>query len=215
MRLGNLALKVSKVIGYVVIIITAVMIANNSFRSFTAPTGFMLSKGQQSDNIFFLTGLYVHIVSAPLFLIAGLLQFSKIIRKKMLHIHKYAGRVYVLIVLFFAGPSALLLAAFAPQFSGKLCFFLLSAIWIYYSYRGYRNIREGDVNAHKTFMVRSYALSVSAILLRIYSFLFVIIFNESGENIYIMLAWLSWLPQFLLLELYFLLKNKTKMARVA
>ncbi|MET0452535.1 MAG: DUF2306 domain-containing protein, partial [Mycobacterium sp.] len=43
----------------------------------------------------------------------------------------------------------------------------LSVLWIWTTYRGYRSAREGDVAAHQAWMIRSFALTYSAPMLRL------------------------------------------------
>ena len=76
--------------------------------------------------------------------------------------------MYVLAVLFGAVAGF----ALAPHsFGGWVAhagFGLLAVCWLGATLNAYRHIRRGEVNAHRNWMIRSYALTLAAVTLRIW-----------------------------------------------
>ena len=63
--------------------------------------------------------------------------------------------------------AALLAATFSLSgFSAQVAFYLLTAAWLYSLAQAYRTIRQGQVQLHRIWMIRNYALSFAAVLLR-------------------------------------------------
>lgn len=158
----------------------------------------------------YLPALYGHIVSSGLILVLGFVGFSGFIRRRYIHIHRALGKVYVGLVLLVSAPCGLVMAAFAIDrgWLSLLNFLLLSVFWWWFTYQGWQSIRQGNTTAHQRWMWRSYALTLSAVLLRWYSFFFAYYGAWRGETAYIAAAWLSWLPNLLVVEVYFYFKKK-------
>jgi hypothetical protein len=62
-------------------------------------------------------------------------------------------------------------------------------------------IKKRNFTKHGEWMLRSYALTLSAIMLRSYALLFdVLHIDMHPRNVYITIAWLSWVPNLLVAE---------------
>ncbi|GAB4493568.1 MAG: hypothetical protein OHK0019_17780 [Saprospiraceae bacterium] len=79
----------------------------------------------------------------------------------------------------------------------------LSLLWWGTTWLAYRAIRAGDVRRHGAWMIRSYALTLSAISLRVMQFGLASYSDISPEEAYELVAWPSWVLNFLLAELNF------------
>lgn len=145
---------------------------------------------------------YIHVFSSPVIILTGLLQFNRKLQKSYPVIHKKIGWTYFLFVLFISGPSALIMAFYANGgYPAQISFVLLSSIWILSTYLGLYNIRKKNVEKHILWVFRSYALTLSAITLRFYAYLFdVFNVNIPPNETYILLSYLSWIPNLLLVE---------------
>lgn len=146
----------------------------------------------------------MHITGAPIAFFCGLFQVS-LSRSKF---HKYIGITYLLSVLLLAAPSAFIMAFYAiGGILSSVCFLILNALWLYFTIKAYLEVRLGNIKKHKQFMIRSYILAQSAILIRILSF-----FNNHFEILnptiaYMIIIWLSWLPCLLFYEFKLLTSN--------
>lgn len=144
-------------------------------------------------------GAFVHFACSPLALVTGALQVNRAIRTRHLVLHRWLGRLYVLAVLL-GGTSGLSMALQAQ--GGPVSewgFGLLAVLWLLSTGLGFVAMRRGQRTAHRDWMLRSYALTLAAITLRIYipaSMVAGLPFEEA----YRVIAWLCWVPNVLVAE---------------
>lgn len=152
-------------------------------------------------NIFF----YSHITFGGIALLIGWIQFSKNIRKKHVKWHRIIGKMYIISVLI-SVPAGLYIAFFATGgLSTKFGFSLGGLFWIIFTYLGFSSIRKGNIYTHRKFMMYSYASAFSAVTLRLWLPLLILIFGEFLLA-YKIVAWLSWVPNMVII--YFILNKK-------
>jgi len=168
--------------------------------------GYLIDKKDFFDG-FFKFGMYAHIVTAPIILVLGTSQVFFRYELKQRKLHILLGQFYVFLVLLLSAPGALMLSfyAFGGWFS-KVSFLILSSLWFWFTLKGWQMGRSGNLLAHRKFMIRSYVLTLSAIFLRILSFIFIHYLHFYGEFAYTLSSWLSWLPILIMTEVYFLRK---------
>jgi uncharacterized membrane protein len=145
---------------------------------------------------------YLHIFSSLWVLAAGLTQFSSGLLRKMPLIHRWVGRIYVAIILCVSGPAAFVMSIYAngDDFT-KASFMVLSVLWWAATWAAFRAIKQGNIEQHKAWMYRSYALTLSAISLRIMQFCFATWTDIEPETAYQMVALPSWLINLLIAEI--------------
>ncbi|WP_347922864.1 DUF2306 domain-containing protein [Pontimicrobium sp. SW4] len=152
-------------------------------------------------NIFF----YSHITLGGIALLIGWLQFSKKLRSKNIKLHRIIGKVYIASVLI-SGPAGLYIAFFATGgLLPQLGFSIGVLLWIIITYLGFSKIRKGHIEAHRKFMMYSYAGTFGAVTLRLWLPFLIFIFGEFIMA-YKIVAWLSWIPN--MIVVYFILKRK-------
>ena len=144
---------------------------------------------------------YLHIFSSLWLLGSGLTQFSGYILRHFPYIHRFVGKVYVAIILFFSGPSALIMAYYANGgWIGQISFISLSLLWWWVTLKSYRAIRQHHIKQHGAWMIRSYALTLSAITLRIMQFFIANFTDIEAETAYQIIALPSWVFNLLIAE---------------
>ncbi len=144
---------------------------------------------------------YLHIFSSLWLLGSGLTQFSSFLLKQYPSVHRLIGKVYIGIILFVSGPAALIMAYYANGgLIGQISFMTLSILWWWVTLRGYQAIRNGQIKAHGEWMIRSYALTFSAITLRIMQFYCATFTVIDSEIAYQIIAFPSWIPNILIAE---------------
>ncbi|MGW6454860.1 DUF2306 domain-containing protein [Streptomyces sp. NPDC055078] len=112
--------------------------------------------------------IVVHALPASLLLLLGPVQFVPALRQKYGKAHRIVGRVYMVSVLI-ASVAAILAATFSVDgFTAQVAFFLLTAAWLYSLAQAYLTIRRGQVQLHRIWMIRNYALSFAAVVLRVF-----------------------------------------------
>ncbi|MBA3680717.1 MAG: DUF2306 domain-containing protein [Bacteroidetes bacterium] len=156
---------------------------------------------------------FVHVFSAIFVLLAGFTQFSKKIRVKFPVIHKHLGWLYVIVTLFLAGPSGFIIGVYANGgISSKIAFCLLSILWILFTALALLKITKKQVLSHRKWMIRSFALALSAITLRAWKYILVALFHPKPMDVYQIVAWLGWTLNLVIAEIIILnqFKNESK-----
>lgn len=144
---------------------------------------------------------FTHVFTSILALLAGFTQFSKSFLRRYPRWHRRLGYVYVINILVVTGPAALLMSFYANGgISSQVAFTLLSILWL--SFTGlalYKAIKK-DFVGHRHFMIRSYALTLSAITLRIWKILLANYTHLDPMDRYRIIAWLGWVINLLVAE---------------
>ena len=144
---------------------------------------------------------YAHIFASAIALVVGPLQISPRLRARNLQLHRWLGRLYLGVGVLIGGVAGLVIAFHA--FGGvvaQLGFACLALLWLYTGGRAYAAIRAGDVAAHRRWMVRNFALTFAAVMLRLWLPASVVS-GISFEVAYAAIAWLCWVPNLVVAEL--------------
>lgn len=162
--------------------------------------GLLSRKGELLSNRIYMLAFYMHIYGGGLALLIGWPQFKKKLRDRRRSLHKIIGKIYLLAILFIGAPAGLYIAHYADGgLTGQMGFTLLAIFWFIFSLMAYLKIREGDVQEHKIWMIRSYALTFAAVTLRIWLPVFGAFYEY--EEAYPMISWLCWVPNMIFAEL--------------
>tara|TARA_B110000037_G_scaffold58902_1_gene71926 strand:- start:63977 stop:64588 length:612 start_codon:yes stop_codon:yes gene_type:complete len=148
-----------------------------------------------------ITAFYIHVFTSVFALIAGFTQFNKrFLWKKT---HRIMGAIYIVTVLLLTGPSGLIMGFFAN--GGPLsvvAFSTLVLLWWWFTFKAYTAIRNRDYEAHSKFMYRSFALTLSAVTLRLWKYVIVnYLYEMPPMDLYRLVAWLGWVPNLILAEI--------------
>lgn len=145
---------------------------------------------------------YVHIFSSLFVLVSGAFLFSSYVLKNFTGVHRSFGKLYVSLILIFSAPSGFVMALYANGGAlTKLSFLILTPMWWFFTWKGYRSIRNGDVKTHKKWMIRSYALTMSAISLRVCQYALGSVDLIDPEYQYLFVSWVSWVGNLLMAEI--------------
>jgi uncharacterized membrane protein len=151
--------------------------------------------------------MYSHIIGGAIAIGIGPFQFSPRVRNAYRSIHRVMGRVYFLAVVFGACGGFLLALTSAGGVPGHFGFACLAIVWLFTASCALVQILKGNVEAHRRWMTRNYALTLAAVSLRLllpvlYSF------EVSFEPAFATVAWMSWVPNLLIAE-WILLRRTT------
>lgn len=146
------------------------------------------------------TMLLMHIIGAMIAIIIGPFQFLDGIRKGgWLNVHRWLGRIYLLSVLF-GGLGGLYMAQFAHGgIISSLGFASLGILWLYSGLMAYIHIRRKDIETHRAWMTRNYALTFAGVMLRLWNPLFGVLGIDFTTG-YIVVAWLCWVPNLIVAQ---------------
>ena len=146
---------------------------------------------------------FTHVFTSCLVLVAGFTQFTPALLGRRSKVHRVMGWIYLTVVLGISGPASFVMALYANGgVTARMSFTILAILWLSFTgFAGYYAVRRRFL-LHGAFMFRSYALTLSAITLRAYTWLLHLTnWPLTGREIYIITAWLSWVPNLLLAEL--------------
>ncbi|MBB5876188.1 DUF2306 domain-containing protein [Xanthomonas sp. 3498] len=144
--------------------------------------------------------LIVHATSAATALLCGPFQFVRRLRLRHPGWHRATGRVYVAGCMV-GGISALFLAAGIS--TGPVAgagFGALGIAWMATTAIALRKVLTGRLAEHRQWMMRSFALTLSAVTLRLYLPFSTFILGIEFVLAYRAIAWLCWLPNLLVAE---------------
>lgn len=156
--------------------------------------------------------LFAHIGLAPVVLALLPFQFWQALRARRPALHRFSGRIYALFVVV-SGIAALVLAS--RTHAGPVAgwgFGILGVLWIAVTVQAVRHAMLGRIAEHRRWMIRSAALTLAAVTLRVYlPFLAMGFGFETG---YLIVAWLCWVPNALIAE-WMLWREKAVRVRTA
>jgi uncharacterized membrane protein len=172
------------------------------YLSFDTHLDFLRFKQQAVKSGWYLPAFYSHIWGSSVILIVGFLQFIKQVYNRT-KLHRALGKVYVFGVLFFAAPGAYVMTFFIHRGNGVFAsFFLQNTLWVAFTIAAWTYAKRRKFTKHVYIMRRSYALAFAAVTLRFYIWLFAVLGNGIAfENNYLIIAFLSWVPNLLLVEI--------------
>lgn len=145
--------------------------------------------------------LLAHIAGGIVAILAGPWQFWTAFRTRNLRVHRWIGRAYLIGVAvgsvagFFLAPYAHGGTVTQMGFTG------LALAWAGTSFMAYRAIRARRIEVHREWMVRSYAVALAFVCLRVWLPLLAglgVPFDEAYQTV----SWLCWVPNLVIAELY-------------
>lgn len=144
---------------------------------------------------------WIHVFTSMFALAAGFTQFAPSLLRRRPSLHRWMGRLYVVTILGVTGPASLLMAFYANGgVTSRVAFVLLAVLWLATTAMAWRKVLRRQWLAHRDWMIRSYALTLSAITLRIWKYLLVLCFEPRPMDVYRVVAWLGFVPNLLVAE---------------
>jgi uncharacterized membrane protein len=182
--------------------------------SLNTDVGFLRIKQQYLNNKFWLISFFLHAFFAVISLLAGFTQFSQNFRIKLPKYHRGLGYLYAVNILIIGAPTGFVLGLFANgHLPSRIGFCLLAMLWFYFTLQAVRFARKKNFTRHRKFMIRSYALTLSAITLRIWKFALANTLAPNPIDLYQLVVWLGFVPNILIAELiiYYLFRKNESM----
>lgn len=173
------------------------------YTTFKPGVDFLITKQKTYHITYWKAAFYLHVFFSVFALIAGLTQFNKYFLFKKPILHRTMGLLYWIVVLCIAAPTGFIMGIHANGgLPAKSSFVLLSLLWFLFTLISIVQANKKNFNSHAEWMLRSYSLTLSAITLRFYALLFdVFHIHVKPQEVYITIAWLSWIPNLLIAEL--------------
>lgn len=178
---------------------------------YNTDVGFLRIKQQYIDITHWRAAFFVHVYASLWVLLAGFTQFSARIQRNRPVLHRGLGYIYVVDVLVITGPAGLLMGFYANGgITSRISFVLLALFWIFFTAMALLKARQKDFRSHRAYMIRSYALTLSALTLRAWKWGITQSFELPPMDVYRAVAWLGWVPNWLFAEWLIRRKNRRK-----
>ncbi|MDN4012223.1 DUF2306 domain-containing protein [Chryseobacterium gambrini] len=148
----------------------------------------------------YLYFFYTHVYTSIFVLLSG---FLAILRQDFAikSFHKNTGKIYIFLILLFAAPSGIYMGVFANGgILSKISFVILGCLWWFFTFKAFQFARQKKFKEHQQWMWRSFALTLSAVTLRMWKVIIVYLFHPNPMDVYQIIAWLGWIPNILLIE---------------
>jgi uncharacterized membrane protein len=159
-------------------------------------------------------GLRVHVAASAFAMILGAFQFLKVLRQKAPVVHRWMGRAYILAcVVGGVAGGAIALSSTAGPIAGW-GFFLLAVLWVPFTLLAWTSAMRRDFVAHERWMIRSFALTLAAVTLRIYLPM-VGILDMEFLPAYRAIAWLAWVPNLVIAEIWIAMRRRPRRPKAA
>jgi hypothetical protein len=172
------------------------------YASFRTDIHFLQYKQTYIHNPLWMGAFYTHVFTGILALMAGFTQFSDFFLKNHREWHRRIGRLYAYNILLVNFPAGMILAVNANGlWPSKLAFVLLDCLWWWFTWKAVVSARQRSFREHKQNMIRSYALTCSAIGLRSWKIILSHCFHPDPLRLYMIDAWMGFVPNLLFVEL--------------
>lgn len=172
---------------------------------------FLNTKTDVVHFLFYKIAFFTHVYTSLFCILAGFFLFSSFIRNKYMPLHKTVGKIYIITVLFFSGISGFIMSLYANGgWRAQLSFIILSVLWWVFTYKAYHYAKVKKIQLHRAYMIRSYALTLSAISLRLFKYIIVYLWALPPLDTYRIVAWLSWIINIIVAEIIILKWVHTK-----
>ena len=196
---------------YFMLLLMAVPLSINalSYLNLDSGYGFLRIKRDAISTGWYLPAYYAHVLVGAVILLVGFLQIHPTFGLRWRNTHRMLGKVYVGGILFLSAPGGLVMSLFINR--GPIVqasFVLQCTLWFIFTWIAYIRIRQRDLHSHRQWILRSFALTLAAITLRIYAFLGSWSYDLAQPTAYATIAWLSWVPNLLVCEWYLRVSNR-------
>lgn len=186
--------------GHWIVLVLSVAVGLAAYR-YLVPNGPGLAPPILANRFTVLGVLTLHAGFAGTALILGPFQFFTGLRRTRPGLHRAMGKVYVVCCL--AAGAAGLILAFGAR-TGPIStagFGLLAVAWIFTTVRAWRSAGQRRFAEHERWMIRSFALTLAAVTLRLYlPFAFLSPFGYDAT--YRAISFLCWVPNLMAAELW-------------
>ena len=169
------------------------LIVVNSFGYFASrsPHAFLVEKGPIARDPLWKACFYLHVAGGIVCIVLAPLLLWNGLRRGSMRLHRRLGRGYAVAALGWAGPTGLYLALFAKGgLPGQLGFLTLGVLWYGATVLGVRAVGARRIDEHVRWMLRSYALILSAVFFRMLHVGFYLA-SVADEPNYVLSTWLS------------------------
>ncbi|MEC7771565.1 MAG: DUF2306 domain-containing protein [Bacteroidota bacterium] len=138
-------------------------------------------------------------------LILGPIQFWNKFRIRYVEWHRLLGKIYIVGSLL-GGFTSLILGITQPYEGSIVPVVILALLWLFMTTSAWVTIKRKDIKNHRLFMIRSYTLALTFVVIRLLGDLVykanLLFFIQSEEVKDATYEWMSWVLPLLIVELW-------------
>jgi hypothetical protein len=185
-----------------------------AYMPYNTDVGFLRIKQQYMDIDHWRIAFFIHVYASLWVLFAGFTQFSKTLLRKRPRLHRLFGYIYTIDLLLITGPAGLIMGFYANGgITSRIAFVMLALLWMFFTAMALVKARQGDYKSHRNFMIRSYALTLSALTLRAWKWGIMNSMHVPPMDVYRVVAWLGWVGNYFIAEFVIFKTRKKKVLR--
>lgn len=162
-----------------------------------------------TDNAFAHPFLLLHVAAGVTALVLAPLQLVPRVRDRIPALHRASGRIYA-VACAIGAPAGFMLALGTTAGPIAGAGFAVSALlWPVFTFIGIKAAIDGRFEDHRAWMIRSFAITSTAITLRLMLPFAGLVLAVPFFPAYRVIAWLSWLTNLAIAELYLRRKQRS------
>lgn len=146
---------------------------------------------------------YLHILPGILFVLFGAMQFIKSFRNRFINIHRWIGRIYLLLGLVI-GITAIIMGLLI-RFGGIVESSAVTIFGIYFLFgllRAYTHIRNKEYQLHREWMIRAYSIGLAVATMRPVIGLLIAFTNIPFNKFFGYTFWFAFIIHFMVAEIW-------------
>jgi hypothetical protein len=151
--------------------------------------------------------LQIHAAAGAVALLTGPWQFWTWLRNAHRNWHRGLGRAFLVAVAVSSVAGFILSFHSEEGWATHLGFASLAIAWFCTAWMGYTTVRANRFRVHREWMVRSFALSLAAVMLRNELPVLLFVAHTSFHFAYITVSWICWIPNLIFAEWWIRRKN--------
>jgi hypothetical protein len=174
-----------------------------AYALFLTVTGFAFVPPNVKANAFpSPLGVHIHIAASAFALLLGPWQFRRSLRSGRPRVHRWMGRAYVTACVIggSAGASIALFSQAGPIAGSG--FLVLGVLWVGTTLLAWKAALQRRFDEHERWMIRSFALTLAAVTLRLYLPIGIVVNHGDFYTPYRVIAWLCWVPNLIVAEIW-------------
>lgn len=204
LMLVKLFLKVLQSIYWLIIIFLSIILIYNSipYYSFRTDYYFFLEKGDLADQLLWKICFYLHISGAMVSLLVGIPNCFVWLLKRYRQLHIRLGQIYVASILLVSCPTGFYMSFYTKGgVMGVIPFMSIAVLWFITTLVAYRHIKNKRTKQHALWMIRSFAITLSALSFRLIQMILALVFEYEPVENYIASLWISLIGNVILGEI--------------
>ncbi|MEM1000500.1 MAG: DUF2306 domain-containing protein [Bacteroidota bacterium] len=159
---------------------------------------------------------FLHRVGGSAYVIIGILQFSKKLRKNRPRLHRNLGKIFLLLSVALGVGGALM--SIVVPFSGikeTIPTVFFSGMFMFFTYKAYVTARAKQFLKHREWVIRNFAIGIAVATIRFYYVLLLYGTDLSIQDVFATSVWMGFVTNMVIAEIWIDVTRKKARVRKA